>query len=298
MSEINNYIPISRKLFEHRFWCEGRVYSRFEAWLDIIQSARFEDTEHFIGNRRIEVKRGQLPVSLRYLAERWQWSTKKVNNYLELLIHAQMITKETPKETGQNLLTICNYDKYNFDPEIGKQQKKRKGNSMETAGKQHGNKNNKENNLKKENNIIPPLPPLEGEAVVAKSWRDDFEVYISEAKAEYKKIINNDAFIEDRERFFPSVDIRLSIEKAFNDFWCTTSGWEHKKKSKTITIDWKSTMKKSLDQKFNQILKQNGRNANNMFGVNPGSAKSREIETCRNLFDYASDAFGKNIAGD
>ena len=153
MSEINNYIPISRKLFEHRFWCEERVYSRFEAWLDILQSTRFEDAELLIGNRLINIKRGQLPVSLRYLAERWKWSTKKVNNFLDLLQHAQMVTKETLKETGQTLLNICNYDRYNFDFEERKQRKKQEGNSEETIRKQRGNKCNNENNVNKENNV-------------------------------------------------------------------------------------------------------------------------------------------------
>ena len=124
MSEINNYIPVSRTIFEHPFWCEDRVYSRLEAWLDII----FEDAELLIGSRLITVKRGQLPVSLRYLAERWKWSTKKVNNFLDLLILARMVTKETPKETGQTLLTVCNYGRYNFDFEGRKQY----GNGKET----------------------------------------------------------------------------------------------------------------------------------------------------------------------
>ena len=107
------YIPISRRLFEHQLWCEERIYSRFEAWLDLIQSARFEDTKQLIGNRFIEVKRGQILASLRFLAGRWQWSTKKVNSFLDLLIQDKMIIKETPKETGQTVITICNYDKYN-----------------------------------------------------------------------------------------------------------------------------------------------------------------------------------------
>ena len=157
MLEINNYIPINRKIFEHQFWCEDRVYSRFEAWLDILQSTRFEDTEFLVGNRLIAVKRGQLPVSLRYLSERWKWSTKKVNNFLNLLILAQMATKETLKETGQTLLTVCNYDKYNFYFEEKKQRKKQEGNTKETLRKQQGNNlnnDNKDNNL----NNNPPTP--------------------------------------------------------------------------------------------------------------------------------------------
>jgi hypothetical protein len=159
---INNYIPVSRKLFEHHLWCEERVYSRFEAWLDLLQSTRFEDTKLLIGNRWIEVKRGQNLVSLRYLSGRWQWSTKKVNAFLELLIHDAMIKKETPKETGQTVITICNYEKYNPDYEKWKQQKKQEGNSKETARKQEGNKINKENNenIVKNGGEAPAPPPL------------------------------------------------------------------------------------------------------------------------------------------
>ena len=125
--------------------------SRFEAWLDILQSARFEDTKQLIGNRLIEVKRGQVLVSLRFLSGRWQWSTKKVNNFLDLLIQDKMITKETPKETGQTVLTICNYDKYNPKREEEETPRKQEGNTLETPRKQEGNKNNKEKKEKKAN---------------------------------------------------------------------------------------------------------------------------------------------------
>ena len=147
---MNYYIPISRRLFEHQLWCEERVFSRFEAWLDILQSARFEDTKQLIGNRLIEVKRGQMLVSLRFLAGRWQWSTKKVNAFLDLLIQDKMIIKETPKETGQTVITICNYDKYNFSTAEEETLRKREGNTKETPRKQEGNKINKEKKEKKE----------------------------------------------------------------------------------------------------------------------------------------------------
>lgn len=173
------YIPISRRIFEHPFWCEDRVFSRFEAWLDIVQSARFEDTKQLIGNRFIEVKRGQMLVSLRFLAGRWQWSTKKVNSFLDLLIQDKMIIKETPKETGQTVITICNYDKYNFISQELETEKKQQGNTKETLRKQQGNKinkDNKENKLKEDN--IPPTPP-KGEGVNSKA-RLLFENYFRE----------------------------------------------------------------------------------------------------------------------
>lgn len=176
---MDYYIPISRRLFEHQLWCEGRKFSRFEAWLDIVQSARFEDTKQLIGNRFIEVKRGQILVSLRFLAGRWQWSTKKVNSFLDLLIQDKMITKETPKETGQTVVTICNYDKYNFQLPQEESKKKQQGNTKETVRKQQGNKVNKENKENKlEEDYIPPTPP-KGEGINSKA-RSLFENHFRE----------------------------------------------------------------------------------------------------------------------
>lgn len=129
------YIPISRRLFEHPFWCENRTFSKFEAWLDVLQSARFENSKQLVGNRLIEVKRGQFPVSLRFLAGRWGWSTKKVNSFLDCLMHDKMIAKKTHKETGQTIITICNYDKYNSNSDERKQGKKQEGNGKKDCNR-------------------------------------------------------------------------------------------------------------------------------------------------------------------
>ena len=108
------YIPISRRIFKHRFWCEEREYSRFEAWLDLLQSARFEDAKQYIGKyRSVMVKRGQLVASVRFLADRWKWSTKRVINYLSAIEKDGQISRETPKETGITIISITNYDVYN-----------------------------------------------------------------------------------------------------------------------------------------------------------------------------------------
>lgn len=175
------YIPISRRLFEHPFWCEERIFSRFEAWIDLLQEARFEDTKELINNRLVTVMRGQIPISLRYLGTRWGWSTKKVNSFLDMLLSDKMIKKETPKETGQTVVTICNYDKYNLDSETRKQQKKQTGNTEETPGKQQGNNINKEN---KYNNIFsPPAYAYEGEfspEVFEKSLPDCYNALITD----------------------------------------------------------------------------------------------------------------------
>lgn len=154
---LSNFIPISRKLFEHHLWCEDREYSRFEAWLFLLKEARFEDTKVLDKGKLVIVKRGQIYASIRFLATAFGWSTKKVGNYIKILEGDEMVKKETVKETGQNIITICNYDKYNTilsDKETQNEtQRKQQGNAEET-------KSNIENNYNTDN--IPPFIPPKG----------------------------------------------------------------------------------------------------------------------------------------
>lgn len=242
---LANFIPISRRLFEHRLWCEEREYSRFEAWLYLIKEARFEDTKLYDGNKVIEVKRGQVYASIRFFAKAWKWSPKKVLGYFDLLINDKMIVKETVKETGQSVITICKYEEYNSISENRKQQRKQQGNSTET----------KSNKVNTDNNVIPPISPkgiVESEP--KKTWRDSFEVYKEDLREAYQKLIYDKEWIDQQERYHPNLDIGLSLEKACVQFWALEAGWIHKKKSKTVNIDWKSTLASAIER--NKVYKQ------------------------------------------
>jgi hypothetical protein len=110
----------------------------------------------------------------------------------------------------------------------------------------------------KRNNIIPPLPPNGGDVVSEKSWRDDFEVYLTDLRNAYKEIVIDTAYITERAKYHPGLNIKLSLEKACKDFWATEAGWKHKKKSKSNELNWKSTFTKALDIKSNQVWLQKG----------------------------------------
>jgi len=122
----------------------------------------------------------------------------------------------------------------------------------------YGNGNGNYNNISKDLN--PPLPPLESEegGFIEKSWRDDFEMYLTDLRKDYKKIVIDTAYITERAKYHPGLNIKLSLEKACKDFWATEAGWKHKKKSKTNDLNWRSTLTKSLDQKCNQVWLQKG----------------------------------------
>lgn len=151
-TELTNYIPLSRKVFEHFLWTEDRELSRFEAWLDLLQSARFEEAEtgRMIGGSFVKWKRGELPASLRFLAERWGWSKNKVDGFLKVLVSDQMIVKRTAGGTAQTVITICKYESYNVKSKTKGQQKDIEG----TAKGQEWDKTNKEKKEKNNTNSI------------------------------------------------------------------------------------------------------------------------------------------------
>lgn len=90
--------------------------------------------------------------------------------------------------------------------------------------------------------------------IISYSWRDDFNVYLSELNSTAKIMINDDEFILIQERFNTNVDIKLSIEKAVTNYWGTESGWEKKKKDKKlISPDWKATLTNAIS--LNKVYK-------------------------------------------
>jgi hypothetical protein len=93
------------------------------------------------------------------------------------------------------------------------------------------------------------------------NWRTDFNIYISEARAAFDNIIKDSSWQEVRQRYHPGLNILLSCEKMFQDFWGTEAGWKHKKRSKTKVIDWVGTINNGLSLKSNQVWQdRNGKN--------------------------------------
>ena len=109
------FLRLSRRFFSNEMWKVAREFSECEAWLDLIQSARFDATDEayseLIGGREISYTRGQYPASISFLMKRWKWSEKKVRYFLSKLKKKGMIT--TCNQQGMTVITLCNYDDYN-----------------------------------------------------------------------------------------------------------------------------------------------------------------------------------------
>ena len=109
--ESRGYIKLYRKFFDTPLWTEPREYSRSEAWLDLIQAAAIEQRVIILDGRAIELRRGELLVSKRYLEKRWGWSIGKVTRFMQLLQEQEMVTVRA--QGKYTVITLCNYDKYN-----------------------------------------------------------------------------------------------------------------------------------------------------------------------------------------
>ena len=88
------------------------TFSEREAWMWLIAEASWKPRRWRIGNAVYDLQRGQLGASMRYLADTWGWSKSRVHRFLDRLKDRDMIG--TASGTAVTLITICNYDKYQF----------------------------------------------------------------------------------------------------------------------------------------------------------------------------------------
>ena len=129
-----SFLMLARRIFGHHFWLETRTFSRAEAWLDLLQTAAYAPHKRMISGHIMEIPRGGLVASVRWLSDRWKWSNTKVCLFLDVLEEENMITRE--KRHGNTLLSICKYDAYNTPHDTETTGKRRKDDTEATAGRQ------------------------------------------------------------------------------------------------------------------------------------------------------------------
>ncbi|WP_374412719.1 hypothetical protein [Novosphingobium colocasiae] len=155
---MTGFIVMDRGALDHPLLKDA---DRFRAWFWLIANAAWKPTRTRIKGTMVEIDRGDLTFSVRFLAERWGWSKSRVDRFLSDLRGEGMIETRSKIGTtaghvaghGQSIITICNYDKYqssqgadrdNAEPEIGTTAGQQRDNSGTTAGqirtREQGNK--------------------------------------------------------------------------------------------------------------------------------------------------------------
>lgn len=146
------YLPLYRKIQDHIFYKEKRVFSKYEAWIDILMEVRqsLEPEDVLIGMVVVVCKHGQSLNSLRTWGKRWGWSGKKVSRFFILLEKLKQIKTENVTVTTR--ITVLNYKVYDVKCHTDVTQGKQQGNSCDTEGKHDCPTDNNDNNVKNENN--------------------------------------------------------------------------------------------------------------------------------------------------
>lgn len=155
---------VSRAIWDHPAF-RSEKYSEREAFLWLISEASWKPRSRRVGNFEADLDRGQLCASVRFLAEIWGWSKSKTSRYILRLKNRDMI--DTESGTGILVITICNYDEYQGQPnESGTRAGQQPGHERDSGGTVAGQYRirGKEGG-KKEN--IKPTPKTELSSVLS-----------------------------------------------------------------------------------------------------------------------------------
>jgi len=106
---MTGYYQMQRGWMKHPIFKKEPMTER-EAWMWLIEEARWKDTNEYIDGKWIMIKRGQLSHSIRYLAEAWGWNRRKAEMFINRLKNVTMI--ETVNGTKRQIINICNYERY------------------------------------------------------------------------------------------------------------------------------------------------------------------------------------------
>lgn len=108
MSE-RGVFAVDRGIWDHPSFAAEPLTER-EAWAWLIGEASFKARTKRVGSSVVNLARGQVAASLRFMADKWQWTEPRVRRFLKRLKNDAMIDAAT--DAGITVITICNYNKY------------------------------------------------------------------------------------------------------------------------------------------------------------------------------------------
>ncbi|MGG5376006.1 hypothetical protein IGI57_002513 [Enterococcus sp. DIV0213j] len=144
------WVAVHRSIRDHWLYQEKRVFSKYEAWLDLVMDANHKRNKFVFDGNLVEVERGQKITSIRQLSERWRWSRTKVTDFLILLEKDGMLVRKS--DSKKTVITIVNYDFY-------QNQENKESHSSDTEKPQKSTNNNDKTMNNNDNNNNPRNSP-------------------------------------------------------------------------------------------------------------------------------------------
>ena len=106
---MSGWIKLHRQIADNPLW-KSEAFTRAQAWVDLILLANHKDSFFYKRGIKIDVKRGQLGVSEKGLADRWKWSRNKVKKFLKELENEHQI--KVIKNNVTQVVTVLNYNEF------------------------------------------------------------------------------------------------------------------------------------------------------------------------------------------
>ena len=75
---MSSFIKLPREIFKSEYWQEKRVFSKAEAYIDLLSFAPYKDEDN--------LRKAEFILSRRNMELRWLWSGTKVTNFINELI--------------------------------------------------------------------------------------------------------------------------------------------------------------------------------------------------------------------
>ena len=120
---MSGWVAMRRDWQEHALF-DGDEFSRRDAWMWLVANAAWRPTRVRAGGRLLDLERGQLAFSNRFLAEKWGWTNSRTDRFLRKLLDEGMLEwcskigtvagqpAGQPAGQSQRIITICNYAQY------------------------------------------------------------------------------------------------------------------------------------------------------------------------------------------
>lgn len=118
MKDEKGFFTISRKLKESWLYPlnTGRKFTEYEAWIYIIENARYCCSEpQLINGKEIIIPRGYFTTTVDYLSTIFKWNNRTTEKFLKLLEKDHKITRfkiNKQMKRSYTLLKVNNYNEY------------------------------------------------------------------------------------------------------------------------------------------------------------------------------------------
>lgn len=107
---MSGFVTIHRKILGHPlFVAKPKARMVFQ---DLILLAAFTNCQQDWRGRPVQLKRGQVMISVAEICKRTTFSTREIRTILNQLANYEMVKIDKANDKAPSIITICNYSKY------------------------------------------------------------------------------------------------------------------------------------------------------------------------------------------